>query len=192
MRDVRHKMSMGAVFTDVPAIAPDNVNPEKMKEKALPAVTPTQPSAPANDKSSRSKSPKRKQASADGEATPPAVQKQPPKEMGFFVPHDGCDYKKMFSGITTEDGVAKIPCFNHHAIGMECTHGRQCRYLHGSFVRFPAVVQKKILQNMLTGKVAHINPNMENSARFKGIVGTEFKDLWKSEATDAAESSEGA
>ena len=191
---VRSKMDMGSIFTDVPIITPDNANPLKLKEAAAaPAPAQSAPApapAPANENGGgRSRSPKRKQnqTAQSGTVTPPSTKKEP-KEMGFFVPEEGCDYKKMFAGIGSPDGTTKVPCFNHHAIGHECTHGRQCHYLHGSFIRFPQAVQKKILDNMLEHKMAHFNPKMTNSNNFKSIVGDNYDQLWKTAGnSDAAE-----
>ena len=196
MQDVRNKMALGSVFTDVPSIAPDSVNPSKIKEKeqteaakkSTPAsVTPSKRKSDDGEK----KTPKVPKKSASTVAPSPAV-KKPAKEMGFFVPGPGCDYKKMFSGVPTDDENSKIPCFNHHAIGLECTHGRQCRYLHGTFVRFPPEMQEKILANMLKHKIAHINPLMKNSPKFKEIVGSDYESLWNPTNESGDPATEGA
>ena len=181
VKDVQLKIGMDDYFTTVPDITPDSANPNKIKEARALALRP-----PVQENSSNADAPSEKPGSTKKRKTqkPPGLvatesKKIDPKTRGFFIPDKGCTAQDMFGHVTPLNG--KTPCFHHHAIGEECSHGKMCKFLHGSAIRMKAEMLKEIFDGMLNHGKAKFNPELKNG-RFGQLVDAKYSSLWPSEA----------
>ena len=190
-------ISTSSYFRDIPALTPDSVNPEKIKDKeradelavliASASSIPCQPNkqhkdkqiTPAKDKLQRLASP-----GPPGSVQPPDNLKKDPKTQGFFIPKEGCTFKKFFGSVKEAFPDAELPCYEHHGVTLACSRGDKCKFRHKCAVVFPQGWIPLILEDMLKHKCAVLNPAMKHSKRFSQQVSEKYSALWDSESPD--------
>lgn len=193
--EVKEKIAMEDYFTVIPDITPDDANPEKIKEKkrasdsaALAAKASANSKTQADDSAAGGAgsekpgkaTPAKRKANQLVSASTPNVD---PKTKGFFVPSKDCTRDTMFKCLEGKN-LGKNPCFDHHAIGHECSFGRGCKFLHGSAIRMKSEMLTAIFDNMLEHKKAHFNKALKNG-KFGELVVEKYQSLWEPSSNDA-------
>jgi hypothetical protein len=117
---------------------------------------------------------------------PSDTPKKDPKTQGFFIPKEGCNFKKVFGSIKAAFPDAELPCYEHHAVTLSCPHGDKCKFRHKGAVIFSQGWITMILDDMLKHKCATLNPAMKRSKRFCQSVTDKYNSLWDSEPSDGA------
>lgn len=187
--EVKEKIAMEDYFTVIPDITPDEVNPEKIKEKkrvSESAALATKASANSktqsddsaaggagSEKQGKATPAKRKASQLVSASTPNAD----PKTKGFFVPGKECTRETMFKCLEGKN-LGKSPCFDHHAIGHECSFGKNCRFLHGSAIRMKSEMLTTIFDSMLEHKKAHFNKALK-TGKFGELIVEKYQSLWE-------------
>jgi hypothetical protein len=189
-------MSTGSYFRDIPALTSDSVNPEKIRDKeraaefaALIAASTSRHSAkqPTNTQITPSKDKRARLASVTplpGTVVATETPKKDPTTQGFFIPKEGCTFKKLFGSIKEAFPDAELPCYDHHGVTLSCPHGDKCKFRHKGAVVFPQGWIPMILKDMLKHKCATLNPAMKRSRRFSQQVTEKYNSLWDSDSPD--------
>lgn len=133
IQNVKDKMALKAVFTTVPRITPDDVNPKMQRSKVMrtsdssSAVMQRTGYGSQGGNGNNSHSPAgNHRAGQNVGLTSTETPKKDPTVLGFFEPGDGCTIKKMFGGLTIGSSEV-VPCWNYHAVGLAFTR-KNCKF----------------------------------------------------------------
>lgn len=180
---VEDKILLKGIFTEVPRITPDNVNPELQAAKVQKNTENTSTVKSRGNGNGGGSAPKDTTPTSNRNRKPGGgvVAADTPKkesiEMGFLDPGQDCTIDKIFGQLKLTDTNTALPCYDYHAKGRVCSR-KNCKYLHGSFLKFTNEWQTTILQSMLDNKCARLNADLKNSKKYNKIVGDKYAALW--------------
>lgn len=183
VQKVEDKILLKDIFTDVPRITPDNANPELQAAKVQKNTdtTSTVKSRANGNGNGGGAATKDTALNRNRQSNGGVVAADTPKkeaiEMGFLDPGQDCTLEKIFRKLKLTDTNTGLPCYDYHTKGRVCNR-KNCKYLHGSFLKFTNEWQTTILQPMLDNKCARLNADLKNSKKHIEIVGDKYAALW--------------